>query len=142
MTEQPTTSPGTEGAGETAQTLAGDVVGWVTLDEAAGLWEDVDEIFEAATQRRVLAAAHEAAVDYLRDADGTYTDPREEDPPREVPERWKVAQVMLARHVWARMRTGNSDSIGPDGYQLSTYPLVLEARSLLRPKRSPLAGLL
>lgn len=140
MTET-TTSPGTEGAGDTAQPLAGDVVGWVTLDEAAGLWEDVEDL-EAAAQRKVLAAAHETAVDYLRDADGTYTDPREEDPPREVPERWKVAQVMLARHVWARMRTGNADSIGPDGYQLSTYPLVLEARSLLRPKRSPLAGLL
>lgn len=136
-----TTSPVPEGDGATAVPLAGDVVGWVTLDEAAGLWEDVEDL-EQAAQLKVLSAAHETAVDYLRDADGTYTDPREEDPPREVPERWKVAQVMLARHVWARMRTGNSDSIGPDGYQLSTYPLVLEARSLLRPKRSPLAGLL
>lgn len=140
MTET-TTSPAPEGDGETTVPLAGDVVGWVTLDEAAGLWEDVD-LLEQETQRRVLAAAHEVAVDYLRDADGTYTDPREEDPAREIPEGWKVAQVMLARHVWARMRTGNSDSIGPDGYQLSTYPLVLEARTLLRPKRSPLAGLL
>ena len=116
-------------------------VGWVTLEEVGALWEDSDLLEDAALEA-VLGAAHEDAVDYLRDADGTYTDPREEDPPREVPHRFKVAQVMLARHLWARMRTGNQDSYGPDGMALSTYPLVLEARAQLRPKRSPLAGLL
>lgn len=116
-------------------------VGWVDVAQVGALWEDAD-LLEAATLREVLAAAHEDAVDYLRDTLGEYTDPGELDPPQEVPHRWRVAQVMLAKHLWARMRTGNADSIGPDGLQLSTYPLVLEARAQLRPRRSPLAGLL
>lgn len=116
-------------------------VGWVDVEQVGAIWEDAD-LLEDAALREVLAAAHEDAVDYLRDSAGTFTDPTELDPPEEVPARWRVAQVMLARHIWARMRTGNSDSYGPDGMQLSTYPLVLEARAQLRPKRSPLAGIL
>jgi hypothetical protein len=59
-----------------------------------------------------------------------------------VPAGWGKAQLLQAQHVYARGKSGNGDSIGPDGYQISTYPLVLESRSLIRPKRSPFAGLL
>lgn len=62
--------------------------------------------------------------------------------PGVIPESWKIAEILQAKHIWARMRSGNRESIGPDGYEISTYPLVLEARGLLRPKRSPLKGLL
>lgn len=149
MTEQPTTLGDLEQhltleevGDRTPETyVPGSVVGWVTLEQAGGLWEDAD-LLETSTLATVLSAGYEDAVDYLRDSAGSYTDPRELDPPQEVPARWRVAQVMLARHIWARMRTGNSDSYGPDGMQLSTYPLVLEARAQLRPKRSPLAGIL
>lgn len=138
----PGTLDGLEAAGGTTpETVPGVVVGWVDLTEAEELWEDAAHL-ETRALRMVLATAHEDAVDYLRDTDGDYTDPRELDPPQEIPQRWKVAQIMLARHIWARMRTGNQDSYGPDGLALSTYPLVLEARAQLRPKRSPLGGIL
>lgn len=116
------------------------MAGWVTLDEAGGMWEDAD-LLETSTLTTVLNAAYEDAVEYLRGLDG-YTDPRELDPPQPIPHRWKVAQIMLARHVWARMRTGNRDDIGPDGMVVSTYPIVLEARAQLRPKTSPFRGIL
>lgn len=111
------------------------VLGWVTATEAADLWEDATYI-ETAALASVLRAAHAEAVDYLRGPDGAFTEPET------IPESWKVAQVMIARHTWARMRTGNSDDYGPDGMAVSTYPLVLEARAKLRPKRGPLGGLL
>lgn len=59
-----------------------------------------------------------------------------------IPEAWKIAEILQAKHIWSRARSGNRDSIGADGYEISTYPLVLEARGLIRPKRSPLKGLL
>jgi hypothetical protein len=59
-----------------------------------------------------------------------------------IPDSWKIAEILQAKHIWSRARSGNRDSIGGDGYEISTYPLVLEARGLLRPKRSPLKGLL
>lgn len=59
-----------------------------------------------------------------------------------IPDSWKLAEILQAKHIWTRSRSGNRDSIGPDGYEISTYPLVLEARGLIRPKRSPLKGLL
>ena len=59
-----------------------------------------------------------------------------------IPDSWKLAEILQAKHIWSRSRSGNRDSIGADGYEISTYPLVLEARGLIRPKRSPLKGLL
>lgn len=55
---------------------------------------------------------------------------------------FKLAEILQAKHIWARLHSGNRDNIGADGYEISTYPLVLEARGLIRPKRSPLKGIL
>lgn len=110
-------------------------VGWVTPTQAEQLWADAD-MMETAALREVLEAAHAACVAWLTPSHGEYVEPAE------VPASWRTAQVLWARHIWARSRTGNSDQLGPDGMAVSTYPLVMEARSLLRPKRSPWAGLL
>jgi hypothetical protein len=58
-----------------------------------------------------------------------------------IPFSWRLAQVMQAKHIWSRLRGGNAEQVGPDGYAISTFPLVLEARSLLRPKRPAFQGL-
>lgn len=63
-------------------------------------------------------------------------------PPATIPPEWKTAQLLQAKHVYARSKAGNGESMGPDGYAVSTFPLVLEARNLLRPRRNPLLGLL
>lgn len=63
-------------------------------------------------------------------------------PPATIPPEWRTAQLLQAKHMYARSKAGNGDSIGPDGYQVSTFPLVLEARNLLRPRRNPFLGVL
>ena len=61
--------------------------------------------------------------------------------PNPVPvDSYGQAQELHAKHLYARGKAGNGDSVGPDGYQVSTYPLVMEARTLIRPKRNPFRG--
>lgn len=105
------------------------MVGWVDTTQVIDEWADAPE---DAQLTKLLAVAHEVLVEYVGQA-------RLVDPP---PERYGLAQVMLTQHLWARKRSGDGDSMGPDGFQFSTYPLVMEARGLMKPKRSPLLGLL
>lgn len=103
-------------------------VGWVDTAEVAADWADAPE---DAQLTGLLAVAHELLTEYVGQESLL-------DPP---PERYKLAQVMLCQHLWARKRGGDGDSFGPEGFQFSTYPLVMEARGLMKPKRSPFAGL-
>lgn len=104
-------------------------VGWVETEDVTERWLDAPEEPELS---ELLEIAHDVCAAYapaLAAGDKT-------------PAAWGKAQLLQAQHVYARSKSGNGDTIGADGYTVSTYPLVLEARSLLRPKRSPLAGLL
>lgn len=105
------------------------VVGWADTDEVAEDWADAPA---EAQLIKLLGVAHELLVEYVGAANVI-------DPP---PERYELAQVMLTQHLWARKRGGDGDTFGPEGFQFSTYPLVMEARGLMLPKRSPLSGLL
>lgn len=105
------------------------VIGWVDTEQVAADWADAPEDAQLIA---LLGAAHELLVEYVGQAQLL-------DPP---PLRYGLAQVMLTQHLWARKRSGDGDSMGPDGFQFSTYPLVMEARGLMKPKRSPLLGLL
>ena len=102
-------------------------VGWVDTEDITERWLDAPEEPELS---ELLEIAHDVC--------SAYAPARLPSP---VPARYGKAQLLQAQHIYARAKSGNGDSMGPDGYQVSTYPLVLEARSLLRPKRSPLAGL-
>ncbi len=59
--------------------------------------------------------------------------------PEDAPPTYRVAQILQARHVWATASSGGEGSFGPDGYMLtaSSWPLVMAARDLVRPKRHP-----
>lgn len=104
-------------------------VGWVDTEDIELRWLDAPEGEELS---ELLEIAHDACSAYAPAIPaGT-----------KVPAGYGKAQLLQAQHIYARAKTGNGDSIGPDGFTVSTYPLVLEARTLLRPKRSPLAGLL
>ena len=105
------------------------LVGWVDTVEVAQDWADAPE---DAQLTRLLGVAHEVLTEYVGSAQ--LLDP--------APDRYGLAQVMLTQHLWARKRGGDGDNFGPDGFQFSTYPLVMEARGLMKPKRSPLLGLL
>ena len=106
-------------------------VGWVDTEQLAAdgelEWLDAPEEPELS---KLLHVAFEVCSAYAPAVEGP------------VPVSWAEAQMLQAKHVYARSRSGNGDSMGAEGFSISTFPLVLEARSLLRPKRSPLAGLL
>lgn len=104
-------------------------VGWLDTEDVVEEWMDAPDGGELET---LLDIAYEACAAYAPELPaGT-----------KVPAGWGKAQLLHAQHLYARGKSGNGDSTGPEGYTISTYPLVLEARSLLRPKRSPFAGLL
>jgi hypothetical protein len=94
-------------------------VGWVDTEQIAETWLDAPEEPELS---ELLTVAHEVCSAYAPAKD-----------PSPLPERYKKAQLLQAQHIYARTRSGNGESIGPDGYSTSTYVLVLEARNLLRP---------
>lgn len=58
-----------------------------------------------------------------------------------IPARFKLAQIMQARHIWTQMAGGNRDEVGTEGYQVAVYPLVFAAQDLLRPKTTGIRGL-
>lgn len=105
------------------------IVGWVDSVALKTEWWDAPDQAELDD---LLAAAHEVCLAYAPAlAEGA-----------PVPKSWAMAQKLQAKHLYARDKSGNRDSVGPDGYTVSTFPLVLEARNLIRPKRSPFEGLL
>ena len=111
------------------------VVGWIdpaTVDE---YWADAPA--EGIVLTTILTAAHEQCAAYApaQPVDSETGQPL-------VPESWRLAQVLQAKHLSTRSKAGDSAGFGPDGFMVQTFPLVMEARSLLRPKRSPLKGLL
>lgn len=115
------------------------LVGWVDAETLDTLWpestqlelEDLNLFLESAYE---ACSAYAPSVPLVRQTDGSVLPV--------IPPAWGLAQIMHAKHLYARFRTGNRDSIGPDGYAISTYPLVMESRSLLRPRRPAFRGLL
>lgn len=104
-------------------------VGWVETEDVTERWLDAPDEPELS---ELLEIAHHLCL--------AYAPPLAAGAP--TPAAWGKAQLLQAQHVYARSKSGNGETTGPDGYTVSTYPLVMESRSLLRPKRSPLAGLL
>lgn len=110
------------------------VVGWVddtTLDD---YWPDAPA--EGPVLTTLLTAAYEQCLAYAPDP------VLDEAGKPVIPESWKLAQILQVKHLWTRSRAGDGNGIGADGFMVQTYPLVMEARSLLRPKRNPLLGVL
>lgn len=104
------------------------LVGWVDPDALDAAWFDAPS---EPTLSKLLRVAHEVCLAYAPDP-----------LPEPVPESYALAQELQVRHLFARSKAGNGDSMGPDGYAISTFPLVLEARNLIRPKRNPFLGVL
>jgi hypothetical protein len=103
------------------------LVGWLDTVAVVDQWFDAPE---EPVLTDLLAGAYNVCLAYAPT------------PPATIPPEWKTAQLLQAKHMFARSKAGNGDSIGPDGYQVSTFPLVLESRNLLRPKRNPFLGVL
>ena len=109
------------------------VIGWIETEDLEDWTEgpepgpELDLMLSAAYEKLALWAPKPLPA-------GTDLDP--------VPARYVLAQRLLTQHLWARKRAGDGEGFGADGFMISTYPLVREAYEAVRPKRSPLAGLL
>lgn len=101
----------------------------IDRDFVVQTWNEAEDI-PAAVLDGLFEAAHEVCLAYAPDLRGA-----------EVPTRYKLAEIMQARHIWTQFAGGNRDEMGADGFTTSVYPLVFAARDLLRPKTSPLARL-
>lgn len=110
-----------------------DTVGWVTIEEAIDLWADAPGEEEDGFKdlASLLGAAHEvlAPMGPVVAAEA------------QTPERYKQAQLLYSQHLWSRRQGGNAESYGPEGVQVSTFPMVLEAYSLMRAGRRTARGL-
>jgi hypothetical protein len=103
------------------------VIGWLSVQDVIGdgdtpgLWADAPGEAEDgyAELANLMGTAHEVLAPH-----GEALDP--------APERYKTAQLLYMRHLYARSRSGNQDTTGADGFQVSTWPLVQEAYGLMR----------
>jgi hypothetical protein len=107
------------------------LIGWVETDSILDYWADAPDYEPGGVLVTLLSVAHEVLE--------AYAPQPVLDPP---PARYMLAQVLLTQHLWARKQAGDGGGFGAGEFQMSTYPLVLEARSLMRPRTSPFAGLL
>lgn len=113
---------------------------WWTIPDAEAAWPDQAGPEDDESLARYLDVAYEQAVAYgpyvYDDVEGVWIDwdsVSTEPPHSPVPERFRQAQLLQARAVWAFERTGGGDMIGPDGMQVRTYPMGWQVKNLLRP---------
>lgn len=105
-------------------------IGWLTIQEAIDLWSDApgEEADGYAQLASLLGTAHEVLEPL-----GPVLEP--------APERYKQAQLLYTQHLWSRRQAGNGESFGPEGLAVSTFPMVQEAKDLMRSGRSKFRGL-
>lgn len=110
------------------------LIGWLDPEIESGKWtegpadeDDLAELLEVAFIKAASWAPKPLPA-------GTVEDP--------TPANLPFAQRLLARHLWARKQAGDGEGFGADGFMIQTYPLVREAYDAIRPRRSPLEGLL
>jgi hypothetical protein len=106
------------------------LIGWVDPADVPALWPDADLVDPAALET-LLSVAHETCAAYApaipANEDGT---------PGEVPERYRMAQILQARAVWAMQRQSPGETFNGDGFSVAVYPLDARIRAMLRPKRA------
>lgn len=88
------------------------------------MWPDASTLDDGTVQT-VLEAAQEQCA--------SYAPPLSEG--QQVPSSYKVALLMQARATWRSMIAGSGDTIGPDGYVVTVYPMDRTVKALLRPQR-------
>ena len=109
------------------------VVGFIDTATDLGTWADGPD--DPADVEHLAHVAFEKAAAWAPKPlpAGSESDP--------YPHRYKYAQLLLIKHLWARKQAGDGVGFGDEGYMIQTYPLVREAFDALRPKQSPFAGL-
>jgi len=97
---------------------------WLTTEEAQELWPQA-EAMEGAILALLVAAAREQCIEYAPAlAEGA-----------PVPAAWRLAHLMQVQGLWQSAKSGPGDTIGPDGFTTTVYPMDRTVKRLLRPQR-------
>jgi hypothetical protein len=111
-----------------------ELIGWVDPDTVEAHWPD-SVLVDPDGMVSLLKVAHETCAAYAPAVplleDGTAGP---------IPERYKVAQILQARAVWAMQRQSPGETFDGAGFSVAVYPLDARIRAMLRPKR-PFGGL-
>jgi hypothetical protein len=106
------------------------VSSWADIPYARAMWPDAPKV--DTTLQSYLDAAHTGVVEYAPELPVT-------DPPTEIPESYKLAEVLHARALWTATRR-DGDVLGfDDGSAVRVRPLDNTVKGLLRPP-SPSKG--
>ena len=106
---------------------------WHTPQTVIDEWEDGDQVPHFLLPQLVVAA-RDAVIAYAPAlpplAEGEIEEMRDN-----VPDRYRVAQLIQIRNLWnASLATGNGD-LGGDTYSFTPRPLDWHVKALLRPAR-------
>lgn len=96
---------------------------WITLEEAREAWADAP--LDDADLSRFLEAAEAQCVAYMPATDELW----------EPEARHIQALLLQARALWRSAKAGSGDTIGPDGFTVTVFPMDWNVKNLLRPKR-------
>jgi len=105
------------------------VYAWHTESTARQLWRDapssaeVQEQLDASQEQCLEFATSQPAEDYIV-------------PPEGIPARWRIAHLIQARALWTAKQANPQDQLGVDGIGVRVYPMDMQVKALLRPKRA------
>jgi hypothetical protein len=103
-------------------------VGWlVDGDQLEPYWPEWTG--QAREAEAILSAAADQCAAFAPDPGGTQD--------VQVPERFKLAQVMQARALYRAGLVRQDNQIGVDGQTVTVFPMDWQVKALLRPKTKP-----
>lgn len=104
-------------------------VGWLTNEtQIEPYWPEWQWAGDGQVEAALSAAADQCAA-FAPDPAGTGD--------VQIPERFKLAQVMQARALYRAGLVRQDNQIGVDGQTVTVFPMDWQVKALLRPKTKP-----
>jgi len=104
---------------------------WHTSETIRDEWEDADQVPDA-TLTQLVVAARDAVIAYAPPLPAL-GEGEDEDDREDVPERYRLAQLIQVRNLWNATMTTASGDLGGDTFQITPRPLDWHVKALLRP---------
>lgn len=101
---------------------------WHTVESARDEW--VDAPYDADDGDTLLLSLLSSAKDAV-----LAFAPAVDTPLVEIPEGYRLAQLMQAKNIWNSSKASPSGDFDGGQYSLTTFPLDWQVRQLIRPKR-------
>ncbi|MBN9612568.1 MAG: hypothetical protein J0H64_03745 [Actinobacteria bacterium] len=98
---------------------------WHTAATLLDEWTDAEQISETLLEE-LLEVAQDAVLAYA---------PKLPAEAVEIPTRYRLAQMMQVRNLWAASQVSTSESLGGETYTITPRPLDWHVKQILRPAR-------